>query len=631
MARDIYFDPAEREKLIAEYEPVGRAFHHEMRFKRRDGSMLWVQLDAHAVKDEEGRTLFFEGFVHDLTDRKQAEAARQESEQRLLRLFEASPLGIVHFNDAGALTDCNENFLAMFGINRSQLGGFDLRVHEDVQMRRALEKALAGEVGHFVGGCALPGGGSVPLKVDFAPVFDAEMRVSGGVGIVVDLSEQQRAKEIIHQQAYYDNLTGLPNRMLFTNQLTLAIKHARLRQQRLAIFFLDLDRFKNINDTLGHAMGDQLLQGVAERLAASLRGEDTLARFGGDEFMLLLELKPPDDEGRIAQRILQNFDRPLKVEGNDYHLAASLGVSVYPEDGEDAATLIKNADTAANRVKEQGRNSYQRYLPDMHASAFAQLALENDLRQALVRGEFEVHYQPQVPMAGGAMHGVEALVRWHHPTLGMIYPTEFIPVAESTGLIVPISEWVMKTACMQHETWHRAGLPPLRMAVNLSVRQFLQPGLVESITAILKDTGMDARYLELEITESVAMQNAEAAIRTLGELKRMGMKIAIDDFGTGYSSLSYLKRLPIDALKIDQSFVRDITTDPDDAAIVTAAIVMAHSLKLKVTAEGVETEAQKNFLERQGCDYIQGYFHSKPMPAAAIEAMLKKEQARRSG
>ncbi len=623
MGRDIYFESREREKLIAQYEPGGRGATLEVRFKRRDGAPLWVQLDAHAVKDEAGRTIFFEGFVHDLSGRKQAEAARQESEQKLRLLFDASPLGIFHFQADGRLTDGNDNFLAMFGITRAQLAGFDMRQQADAQLRRGLEAALAGGIGHFEGAYLTPAGRSIPLKVDFAPIFDAAKRVVGGGGIVVDLSEQQRAREMIHQQAYYDPLTSLPNRMLFTNQLTLAIKHAQMRQQRLAVFFLDLDRFKTINDTLGHAVGDRLLQGVAERLAGCLRGEDTLARFGGDEFMLMLELKPPDDEKRIAERILSTFARPWGVEGNEYHLSASLGISIYPEDGEDAPTLIKNADTAANRVKEQGRGHSQRYQADMHASAFAQLALENDLRNALARAEFEVHYQPQVAVTGGLMHGVEALVRWHHPTLGLIYPMEFIPLAESTGLIVPISEWVMQSACAQQQRWHAAGLPPLRMAVNLSVRQFLQPGLAETIAQILHSTGMDARYLELEITESVAMQNAEMAIKTLGELKKMGVSIAIDDFGTGYSSLSYLKRLPIDALKIDQSFVRDITNDPDDAAIVTAAIVMAHSLKLKVTAEGVETEAQKNFLARQQCDYIQGYLYSKPVPAAAIEAMLR--------
>jgi diguanylate cyclase (GGDEF)-like protein/PAS domain S-box-containing protein len=628
MAGDIYYDSTERERLIAEYEPTGRAATLELRFKRRDGLPLWVQLDAHAVKDESGRTVFFEGFVHDLSVRKQAEAAHQESEQKQRLLFNASPLGLFYYQADGRLSDGNDNFLAMFGITRAQLPGFDLRALPDAQMRRGLETALAGGIGHFEGAYLTPSGRSLPLKVDFAPIFDDARRVIGGGGIVVDLSEQQRAREMIHQQAYYDPLTSLPNRMLFTNQLTLAIKHAQMRQQRLAVFFLDLDRFKTINDTLGHAVGDRLLQGVAERLAGCLRGEDTLARFGGDEFMLMLELKPPDDEKRIAERILQTFARPWGVDGNEYHLSASLGISIYPDDGEDAPALIKNADTAANRVKEQGRGHFQRYQADMHASAFAQLALENDLRHALARGEFEVHYQPQIAVAGGPMHGVEALVRWHHPTLGLIYPMEFIPLAESTGLIVPISEWVMQTACVQHEAWHAAGLPPLRMAVNLSVRQFLQPGLADTIALILKNANMNARYLELEITESVAMQNAELAIRTLGELKRMGVMIAIDDFGTGYSSLSYLKRLPIDALKIDQSFVRDITNDPDDAAIVSAAIVMAHSLKLMVTAEGVETEAQRNFLARQQCDYIQGYLFSKPVPAAAIEAMLRGESSR---
>jgi len=433
------------------------------------------------------------------------------------------------------------------------------------------------------------------------------------------------AEKTAEHQAHYDLLTDLPNRSMFNDRLTLALAHANRHRKMLALLFVDLDRFKTIVDTLGHAIGDQVLRGVAERLSSCLEADDTLARMGGDEFVVLLpEIHRADKAVRLAQMMLDVLRPAFQFNGHDLHITTSIGISLYPYDGEDADTLLKNADTALYRAKEQGRNNYQLYTPAMNARAFERLALENSLRRALERNEFMLHYQPQVEIMSGSITAVEALIRWQHPDLGLVYPAEFIPLAEETGLIVPLGEWVIRTACTQAKLWQKAGLPPLIVAVNLSGRQFQHQGLVDSISRILKETKMDPRLLELEITESIAMQNADYTIVILKELKEMGLRISMDDFGTGYSSLSYLKKFPIDTLKIDQSFVRDIHTDPNDAAIANAVIVLAHSLKLEVVAEGVETPEQEAFLRENHCDRLQGYLFSNPIPAEVFQNFLEK-------
>jgi diguanylate cyclase (GGDEF)-like protein len=433
------------------------------------------------------------------------------------------------------------------------------------------------------------------------------------------------AEEVIEHQAHFDLLTDLPNRVMFQDRLTLALTHANRHRKMLAVIFVDLDRFKTIVDTLGHAIGDRLLRAVAERLSGCLEEGDTLARMGGDEFVVLLpQINRADKAVRLAHKVLEVLKPAFQFSGHELHITTSIGISLYPYDGEDADTLLKNADTALYRAKEQGRNNYQLYTPAMNARAFERLALENSLRKALERKEFLLHYQPQTDMRTGAIVGVEALLRWQHPDLGLVYPSEFIPIAEETGLIVPLGEWVLRTACVQARAWQTLGLPPFTVAVNLSARQFLQQDLVDTVARILKETGVDPRSLEIEITESIAMQNADYTIVVLRDLKEMGILIAMDDFGTGYSSLSYLKKFPIDSLKIDQSFVRDITTDLNDAAIANAIIVLAHSLKLNVVAEGVETAAQEAFLKEHRCDRLQGYLFSTPIPAPLFEAFFRR-------
>ena len=454
-----------------------------------------------------------------------------------------------------------------------------------------------------------------------APLFDSSGRSRGAIGAALDITERKRAEEQVRSLAYHDALAGLPNRLLFQDRLGLAVAQAHRHHKPLAVLFLDLDRFKVINDSLGHSVGDRLIREVAVRLRTCLRQGDTVARLGGDEFTLLLpDIGQAVDAAKVAKKVLDLLRMPFDIDGRELFVTASIGISLYPDDGRDAETLVKNADTAMYRAKEQGRDNYQLYTPAMNATAVDRLALESSLRRALTQDELVLYYQP-IFDRGGRVHGVEALLRWRHPELGLVQPAEFIALAEVTGLIIPMGPWVLRSACAQAWIWQER-YPGLSVAVNLSARQFQEPGLVGHVADALADTGLEPRLLELEITESNAMQNGPAAIQTLRELKALGVRLSIDDFGTGYSSLSYLKRFPIDTLKIDQSFIRDIGLDADDAAIASAVIALAHTLKLEVVAEGVENRGQLEFLTASGCDRMQGYLFSPPVPAEKCEELL---------
>jgi len=429
---------------------------------------------------------------------------------------------------------------------------------------------------------------------------------------------QRRVEEMIRHQASHDRLTGLPNRLLFDERLSLALAYAHQRGEMLAVMFLDLDRFKVINDTLGHATGDQLLQQVAHRIAECLKKSDTIARWGGDEFTLILpQVSSASDAINIATRVIKSLQAPFNCREQEFHMTTSIGIALAPYDGEDAETLLKNADTAMYRAKYQGKNNFQLYAADMNTQALEQLVLANDLYKALNRSEFLLHYQPQVDLKTGQVVGIEALIRWQHPERGMIPPNQFISLAEETGQIAAIGEWVLYTACAQNRAWQEVGYPPIRVAVNLSARQFQQQNLAQLINRVLTETGLEARYLEVEITESIAMQNIHVTIAVLDELRTMGVHISIDDFGTGYSSLATLKRFPLHTLKVDREFVKDLTTSNKDAALTQAIVTLAHGLDLDVIAEGVETAEQQEFLRSIGCDAMQGYLFSKPLPAAA--------------
>ena len=439
-----------------------------------------------------------------------------------------------------------------------------------------------------------------------------------------DITKHKQNQEQLHHQTYHDALTGLPNRLLFMDRLGLSIQTAQRLDMRIAVMFIDLDRFKLINDTLGHQQGDQLLKEVAKRLYEIVGEQDIVSRMGGDEFTVILQdVEQIEDAAKVAEQILQSFaDAPFQLVGQEYFLSPSIGIAIYPEDGTEIEELIRNADTAMYRAKEHS-NNYQLYTSAMNAQAQQRLALENDMRKALEREEFVVYYQPKVHIASGRVIGMEALVRWQHPTRGLVPPIQFIPLAEETGLIVPLGEWVLRTACEQTQAWIKRGFAPMRLSVNLSARQFQQHNLPAVVDGILKETRLPAQYLELEITESITMHDVNQAIATMHDLKQLGIHISIDDFGTGYSSLNYLRMFPIQTLKIDKSFVHDISDDPDEAAIASSIIAMAHSLKLNVIAEGVETEEQLEFLRERNCDEMQGYLFSGPVQASDFEKLLK--------
>jgi diguanylate cyclase (GGDEF)-like protein len=441
------------------------------------------------------------------------------------------------------------------------------------------------------------------------------------------ITERNRAEEQLNYLAYHDVLTTLPNRSLFKDRLAQALLVAERDRQMLAVLLLSLDQFKNISDTLGPAMADRLICDVAARLKSGTREGDTLAYWGGDEFVLLLtQVTGADDAVEIAQRVQLILEPRIDLDSHEVHLTASIGIGLSPVDGQDDESLMKNAGAALFQAKEHDGNTYRFYTADMNAKALKRLTLENKLRRAIERNEFIVYYQPKVDINTWQIVGAEALVRWKDPELGLVSPAEFIPLAEETGLIVPIGNWVSKTACAQTKQWHSEGFDCLGISVNLCARQFQEQDLVSTVIEILEQSELEPKYLELEITESSIMTNADFAVKVLTELKQMGIRVSVDDFGTGFSSLGYLKRLPIDILKIDQSFVRDVSTDPDDAALVMAIITLAHNLRLKVIAEGVETEEQLRILRLLRCDEIQGYLFSKPLPADEFRELLIREQ-----
>ena len=467
-------------------------------------------------------------------------------------------------------------------------------------------------------------------------VCDGSGEIEFITGAFLDITERKRAEKKIHDLAYYDGVTRLPNRQLFREHLSLALAHAKRHKRLLAVLFLDLDHFKQINDTLGHHVGDSLLRCVADRLKKILRKSDLItrheaddsisyvSRFGGDEFVLLLtDLKQPHDAASVAQRALYELSKAFVLEEREIFVSGSIGISLYPSDGEDIDTLIKNADTAMYHAKNQGRNNFQFYVDSVKVTTSERrLILGTDLRGALEREELILYYQPQLDINTEKIIGTEALIRWLHPDFGLVSPTEFIPLAEDNGLIEPITKWVLQTACAQNMAWQAAGFPPMRVAVNVSNVFFKQRKVVETMSQVLNDTGMAPHYLEIELMQSALMQNQEETIRELRQLKAMGVRVAIDDFGSGYSSLACLKCFPLDALKIDRSFVKDISTDRDSATITAAIITMAHSLQLNVVAEGVETEQQLTFLRAQGCDEMQGYLFSQPIPSSDIMQFL---------
>lgn len=589
------------------------------------------------LTNADGSTAGLIGTIVDVTERRQAEHALAESEARYRSVIAAMAEGVLVRDRDARIVTCNASAERILGRSLAQMRGSTFMdpswewVREDgtpiPAEQRPVNAALrTGQMqSDQVMGLRKSDGSMIWLSMNVQPLFvDGNAAPSGAVSTITDITQRKHAEERVHHLAHFDELTGLANRSMFNQRLSHALKQARRGERSLAVLFIDLDRFKNINDTLGHESGDRVLKEVAQRLQGCLRGSDTVGRLGGDEFVVLIEELPePLHVAAVAQKILAAVVRPYIAGEHEFHLTASIGISTYPYDSEDMPGLLKNADIAMYRAKEQGKNNYQFYSAPMNVHTIERLALESDLRRALERDEFVLHYQPKVDIRSGRITGMEALLRWQRPGRGLVAPAEFIPLAEDTGLIVPIGAWVLKAAC----TWNRAlrelKLPPLRVAVNLSARQFTHEDLLQDIAAVLEESGLDPAALELELTESMVMHDPERAAKLLRSLKDMGIHLSIDDFGMGYSSLTYLKRFPLDCLKIDRSFIRDVPGDVDDAAITRAIVAMAHSLRLKVVAEGVETDEQLGFLRELGCDEMQGYHFSRPLPQEAFLRLLQ--------
>jgi diguanylate cyclase (GGDEF)-like protein/PAS domain S-box-containing protein len=590
----------------------------------REGRLVWSYLPL----------LGGQGEVHGVLARGAALAPRLDAlptvaDRRGLRaMMEQVADGILIVDRRGDIVSLSRSAEATLGYRCDQLVGRGVEVvllasvpDEADVLRRVME--LADRQGAFQEVLTRRGDGEV-MPVELA----ADATFLNGEALFVltirDIAARDHTEEAIRSLAYRDPLTGLPNRMLFNDRLSQAIERARRNQQPLAVIILDIDRFKLINDSLGLTRGDQVLRAVSQRLVAAVRRSDTVARLGADDFLLLLPgVDGAESTAKVAQKLLDTFVPSLEIDDQELHLGASLGITLYPHDGDDAETLIRNADTALYRAKEYSRGSYQFYTNDMNATAFERLVLETRLRKALERDELILHYQPQVRLDSGAVVAVEALVRWVHGDLGLIPPAEFIPLAEDTGLILELGRWVLRTACTQVRAWQDQGFSDLRLAVNLSGRQFEQDDLVRSIAEVIEEVAFDPADLELELTESSIMRRPEQAVLKLQALARLGIRLSIDDFGTGYSSLGHLKRFPIRTLKIDQSFIQDITTDPNDAAITQAIIALAESLQLKVIAEGVETTDQLNLLRRYHCDEMQGYLFARPLPPGELAELLR--------
>jgi diguanylate cyclase (GGDEF)-like protein/PAS domain S-box-containing protein len=587
---------------------IGGHYKH----RRKDGTVIDAEISSYEFVSAGRRARLV--IAMDITDRRKAEERMRASEERYRLLFERNLAGVFRSATDGRIIEVNDALARIFGYSREELLRTDAAslYWDDGERKRILSRlreqmSLSNMEIHM-------------KRRDGSSMWVLENMtlLEGGFveGTIVDITDRKEAQDQIEFQAYHDVLTGLPNRLLFRDRIGIALAHARRTRRFAAVMFLDLDQFKLVNDTLGHTVGDGMLQTVADRLVKCVRAEDTVARMGGDEFTILLaDLADAKSASMVAQKILEAIAAPMVVDHHELFVTTSIGVALFPEDGGDAEALLRSADRAMYRAKEVGRNNFQMASEAGEEVGVERLSLERSLHYASRRDEFVVHYQPLVEIATRRIVGAEALIRWNHPVRGLMKPSDFIPIAEQSGLIIPIGEWVLRSACDQTRQWHNEGNEHLRVAVNLSARQFQQPDLANLVERVLADTGLSAELLDIEITESTAMQNADLTLGTLSRLKSMGVRISIDDFGRGYSSLSYLKRFPIDTVKIDKDFVRDLTSDNNDAAIVTAIVSMAHALKLHVVAEGVETEEQLAFLQGLGCKVAQGHFFGRPVPA----------------
>jgi len=615
IAGQLYVDAESRDRFKTILETDGLVRDFEARIYRRDGAIICITENARCVRDAAGAIRYYEGTVEDITDRK-----RSEEEIRLLaKVFESVAEGIVLLDEAGDVQAVNPAFMTLTEAKGEDLKGKPLRLvadglHEKDFMARAL--AAVREHGWWSGEmmAARADGTAFPAEISITPVRAPDGSLTHSVVKVADVSRRKQDEEHIRFHAFFDTLTRLPNRRLVLDRMEAALAAAHDHGRRGCVLFLDLDRFKAVNDTLGHAAGDELLRLVARRLRHCVRPTDTVGRLGGDEFVILVPDCGPGNIGTyVAEKVLYNMSEPFSLTGSEQFCIPSIGITYFPDDAAQVEDVLRCADAAMYHAKKGGERRYAVYTPSMGRRSAELVNLENDLRLAAARGELELHYQPKVDATTLKLVGAEALVRWRHPIHGMISPANFIPLAEETGLILSIGRWVLRTACRQLGRWRARGFDLASVSVNVSALQFTDPTFAATVQAALDETGIDPARLDLEITETAMSDDVERALNMLHTLKDMGVTLSIDDFGTGYSSLNYLKTMPIDTLKIDQSFVRDVVASAKDAAIASTIITLAHNLGFSVVAEGVETEDQAAFLRDRGCHYLQGYWISRPL------------------
>ena len=608
-------------------EEGGNIRDYEIRLQHQDGTVSWVAINAHYYRDAHDRIIGIEGTARDINNRKKIEAQMYKLSSALQQSADAAmisdPQGIIEY--------VNPAFEKMTGYHRDELIGKKTNIFKSGRQgsrfyRKLWQTILNGKVYREIFVNHRKDGSAYYEEKTITPLKDECGVITHFVATGKDVTSRVHKHKRLRFMAHHDVLTELPNRASFLGILKKSIDRASIHRRHVAVMFLDMDCFKDINDTLGHDAGDQVLKAYAHRLQGAVREVDVVARLGGDEFAILLDdMADVNNISRIAAKIISALSPPVVVDGREILLTVSIGISIFPEDGGDVQSLLKNADIAMYRAKDLGKNSFQFYSADLRAKALERMTMEGSLRQALENGEFLMHYQPQLNIQTNQIFGAEALLRWQHPELGLLSPGDFIPLLEESGLIAPVGEWVLEQVFSQTRSWHDSGFSSLRMAVNLSNRQFNDPEFIHTVERLIKITGVNPRMLELELTESAIMRNTRAANAALDCLDEMGVRFSIDDFGTGYSSLSYLKRFPIDTLKIDRVFVHDVTTNPDDAAIVSAIIGMAHNMHLHVIAEGVENPGQLDFLREHHCDAIQGYLFSQPLLPDSMTRLLREK------
>lgn len=623
------FNPSDasiRDRLLAELDANGGVIHHfESQVLRKDGSRISVSTNAHYVRDEDGNVIGVEGTSRDVSEIKAAE----DEMRKLSGALRQSADAVIITDRSGVIEFVNPAFEATTGFAFHEVAGNTPRILKSGEHDHAYYEWLwstidAGEVFRDVMMNKRKDGTLYYEDKTITPLLNDAGRVTHFVSSGKDISQQMQAQERLYFIAHHDVLTGLPNRTLLLDRAVQVLAHTRRHDRLAALLFVDLDQFKNINDSLGHEVGDKLLIGVAERLAAELRPGDTVARFGGDEFVVLLDdIGSHNDITRVVEKLRRALHAPIPVDGISLHVSATIGISVYPHDGEDGPALLKNADNAMYQAKEQGRDTYAFYSKEMSTRAHERLSMENKLRKAVGDNEFEIYYQPQIDIETNTVSGVEALLRWQPAAGEGAGPAEFVPLLEDTGLIIPVGEQVLRTACAQVQAWNLRAPSQLELAVNISARQFTDSEFAELVERVLSETTFDSTLLQLEMTEGVYLRTTGANSATILALDKAGIQLAIDDFGTGYSALNYLKRLPIQVLKIDRSFIRDLPDAADDSALTIATLAMARGLGLRVIAEGVETRAQLEFLREHGCRYVQGFLYSKPLPPSEMAALLR--------